>query len=183
MFNKQDTQTNLNRRSWLKKIGVGALAGAAALMTTKKAAAQTNIYAYWTHGNVARAQFPELLDQVEYRGTGAVFKGQPGTENWFHVPLGHAVFLNFGRATVFGANLQLETSGGVFLREIKLFDGNREIGATSDLSETGVIFQRVDIFDPEFVAGMGISARVEFSSQTTRSEVEIIAAGVDLMGP
>lgn len=135
MIKNEHTQANLNRRSWLKKIGVGALAGVAAMMTTKKVTAQQNPHAYWTQGNVARAQFPELLEKVEYRNTGAVFKGQPGTENWIHLPLTVPVFINQGRPQLFGANVSMRTSEGVFLRESKLTDGVRDLGASQDLSE------------------------------------------------
>jgi hypothetical protein len=177
---KDRTQADLNRRSLFRKVGIGALFGWAGMMTTKNAQAQTSPHAYWTHGNAVTAQFPELLDSVQHRGTGTVFKGQPGTEHWFHIPLSAPVFVRTDRPTVFGANVAMKTSSGVFLREVKLFDGENEIGATMNLNETGEVFQRVDILTEVYFVGLGLSARVEFSESSPQSEVHIISAGVDL---
>jgi hypothetical protein len=177
---KNRTQADLNRRSLFKKVGIGALIGAAGMMKASNAQAQTAPHSYWVHGNAATVQFPDLLDSIEYRGTGAVFKGQPGTENWFHIPISVPVFIRADRPTLFGANLALRTSDGVFLREVKLFDGENEKGAAIDLNESGEVFQRIDILDLVYFFGLGISAKVEFSSSSQQSEVHIISAGVDI---
>ena len=75
----------------------------------------------------------------------------------------------------------LELQKGCFCEKSKVFDGEAEKGATTGLSGTGEIFQRIDIVDPVYYAGLGISARIEFSASSTDSEVHIIAAGVDLL--
>lgn len=169
------------RRSLLRRVGIGSLAGFAAMMTGKKALAAENPYSFWVHGNAARVQFPDRLESVEYRRTAAVFKGKPGTENWFHLPISAPVYIRIGRPTLFGANLSLKASDGVFLREARLLDGETELGSTTGLSGTGEVFQRIDIANPAYFAGLGISARIEFSPSSTVSEVHIIAAGVDLL--
>lgn len=69
------------------------------------------------------------------------------------------------------------------MREAKVFDGEAEKGATAGLSGTGEIFQRIDIVDPVYYAGLGISVRIEFSASSNDSEVHIITAGVDLSVP
>lgn len=178
--NEGRVQQDLGRRSLLKKVGVGAIVGFAAMLKPKTANAQSNPYSFWVHGNAARAQFPDRLNRVEYRSGGAVFEGKPGTENWFHIPISAPVFIRIDRPTLFGANLSLRATDGVFLREAKLFDGEVEKGTTVGLAETGEVFQRIDIVDPVYFFGLSISARIEFSEMAQASEVHIISAGVDL---
>ncbi len=184
MFSKTQTETNVNRRSWLKKIGVGALVGAAGMITSRKATAQTtDEQSIWTHGTATQVQFADRLDLIEYRSTGAFFKGQPGTDNWFHLPITVPVFLNGGRPSVVVALVALNTSDGVFLRESRVSNGDRIIGMSQDLNESGEVFHRIEITEPVLFLGVNISVRVEFSNLTGSSELEIISAGLDMNVP
>jgi len=183
MLNKTQAETTVNRRSWLKKIGVGALVGAAGLMTSRKATAQTTERSIWTHGTATQVQFADRLDLIEYRSTGAFFKGQPGTDNWFHLPISMPVLLNGGRPTIVIGVVAMNTSDGVFLRESRVTDGSRMIGMSQDLNESGEVFHRIEILEPVPFVGVNISVRVEFSNLTGSSELEIISAGLDMNVP
>lgn len=184
-MNKKNEIENekIDRRALLKTAGIGALAGGMTMLGSKEAAAQAPNYSYWAHGNAIRVQFPDRLSRVEHRATSAVFFGQAGTENWFHMPFTNPVFIVDSRPVIEGALMLLVASENVFLREIRLFDGLTERGFTEDLEATGEITQRVDIFDPTVFLGLNLSIRVEFTEAAQNAQVEIIGAGLDLLVP
>ena len=173
----------IDRRALLKTASIGALAGGMAMMASQESQAQAGDYSYWAHGNAARVQFPDRLSRVENRATSAVFFGQAGTENWFHMPFTNPVFIENQRPQISGALMILVASENVFLREIRLFDANSERGFTEDLEATGEITQHVDVFDTTVFLGIGVSIRVEFTQAAQNAQVEIIGAGLDLFIP
>ena len=173
----------LDRRTLIKTAGIGAVAGGMTILNSKRAKAQSQNHSYWVHGNSARVQFPDRISTTEFRSTGAYFQGQPGTENWFHLPFTNPVTILGQRPQVAGALLRALSSENVFVREVKLFDGNFERGFSGDLETTGDITQFIDITSPTLFIGAGISALVEFTDAPGASELEIIGAGLDLLIP
>lgn len=168
--------------------------------------------AIWTHGNAAQPQFVGGISitspgttghqtaQVANQpwtdivglpqGPGKVFRGQGGTDNWFHFALPTPVLDAGKRARLEQAFVLFNSDPDVQVTAVMIFDGARAVDTSempagvsgrhdgsagiADLQDNITRF-RVES-RPEIFWGVGISVRVRFSRE---GNITFVAAGAD----
>jgi hypothetical protein len=148
--------------------------------------------ASWVHGNALIVETPGNCAAITRFGWGTALDINPGTDNWFHIPIPTPVLIKDARAQLFRVFILFATKpGDGIVSEVRVFDGKTIIRNFGNLHLEGNFEDRiVDGFNMftlatphSTAAGIGVSfhflAATGIDSSIPPTRVECIAAGAD----
>jgi hypothetical protein len=135
--------------------------------------------AMWTHGTSVQVEHPSVVAVKRY-GFYTRADGNAGAATWFHFAIPTTVILSDVRQQIGSVILRFEATGAT-VTNVHVYDGAAIIAAYDGLNLSGTHeFARFDVpGTPEVFWGIGISVRVQFSTDASRY-ILFETAGADL---
>jgi hypothetical protein len=155
--------------------------------------------AMWLHGTLVEAEYPGNLQSWVRKGWGTHFVGQPGTDNWFHIPLPTPVILDDVRPqltrlfVLYDSDLGLPAGDRPALMDLHVYDGPRKVKEFSLPALAGkhdAALDAANSFDVTpaltILLGLGLAVHVRFPPTyppgvLVHYEILFTSAGADFM--
>jgi hypothetical protein len=155
--------------------------------------------AMWLHGTLVEAEYPGNLQSWVRRGWGTGFVGQPGTDNWFHIPLPTPVILDDVRPqltrvfVLYDSDVGISAGDRPALTDLHLYDGPSKVKELSLGALAGKHDAALDAdnsFDVTpaltILFGLGLSVHVRFPPAygpgvSVNYEIRFTTAGADFV--
>jgi hypothetical protein len=155
--------------------------------------------AMWVHGTVVEPEYISNLQSWIRRGWGTHFIGNPGTDNWFHIPITTPVILDDSRLQLvkifvfFDSDLGTSAGDRPAIMDIHIYDGGNKIKEFNNLpalaGKHNAAIDSSNSFDVTppipILFGLSFSVHVRFppsypSGVLVNHEIVFTTAGADL---
>jgi hypothetical protein len=147
--------------------------------------------AIWTHGSVAKTEYPQNLVKEHKKGRGKSFVGKKNSNNWFHIPLTTPVICDGVRPKMTKVFVFYKAGEGAAaqttITDFHLYDGYRKIRSFNGLElrddhSTSIDNANTWWMNPprEILYGLNISLGVAFKGGNDAERTfHLAAAGAD----
>lgn len=177
----QETAKDLCGRGWDPHSGHGMIHAERAFRKLNYFATPL-IHANWIHGHAARVERPEQLAEERLFGFYSMFRGKPGTSNWFHFALPTPVIVHGRRLALDSVMVMFWTDPSVRVHALHVWDANYSLKRYDGLNLSGSHwFERFDVLNNRVRFGVGVSVGVTFGEGTDKGRILFGSCGGDFV--